>query len=137
MASRTLSEAPVRFPFSSQRPGRIDDQPAYRTCSGIQVNLDCRACGGRRRPSLSRTLPQVHPRRRGRPAVHDSPERQRCGLSSCGRALLLEAFLVRPFDVVGPAKAFESLDEPGVDVDLSLEYAMACASGVGVVEVVP
>jgi hypothetical protein len=57
--------------------------------------------------------------------------------SSGGRALLLEAFLVRPFDVEGPAKPFESLDEPGVDVDLSLEYAVARAGGVGVVKVVP
>lgn len=26
-------------------PGRIDDQPACRRCSGVQLNIDCRVCG--------------------------------------------------------------------------------------------
>jgi hypothetical protein len=26
-------------------PGRIVDQPACRTCSGVRLNVDCRSCG--------------------------------------------------------------------------------------------
>jgi len=59
------------------------------------------------------------------------------GADQAAARFSLQTFLVWPFDVVRPAKPFELLDEPGVDVDLTLEYAVTCAGGVGMVEVVP
>src|SRR5699024_6407559 len=48
-----------------------------------------------------------------------------------------ESFSVGPAYLGGPTELFEDPDDPCGDVDLALEYTVAGAGGVGVVQVVP
>src|ERR1700691_935867 len=65
------------------------------------------------------------------PLCHGAP------LSGSAGLLAGQPGLVRPADVVDPAELLGHPDQPGGDVDLSLEHPVPGAGRVGVVQVVP